>query len=129
MTYMVLFYLHVAAVIFSGSFFLLRGIWMLQESDLLGTKPVKIVPHVNDALLLGTAIGLSVMSQQYPFTEDWLTVKLVAVIAYIGLGVFTLRGATRAVRLSCLAAALLTFAFMVSVSVTRSPLGVFVFTP
>lgn len=128
MTYMVLFYLHVAAVIFSGGFFLLRGIWMLQESDLLGTKPVKIVPHVNDTLLLGTAIGLSVMSQQYPFIEDWLTVKLVALIAYIGLGVFTLRGATRAVRLSCLAAALLTFAFMVSVAVTRSPLGVFVFT-
>jgi uncharacterized membrane protein SirB2 len=125
MTYMVLFYLHVATVIFSGSFFLLRGIWMLMESDLLTTKPVKIVPHINDTLLLGAAIGLSVMSRQYPFAEHWLTVKLIALIAYIGLGVFALRGGSKTVRMACFVAALLTFAFMVSVAVTRSPLGIF----
>ena len=125
MTYMVLFYLHVATVIFSGSFFLLRGIWMLTGSDLLTTKPVKIVPHINDTLLLGAAIGLSVMSRQYPFTEDWLTVKLIALIAYIGLGVFALRGGSKTVRTVCFGAALLTFAFMVSVAMTRSPLGIF----
>lgn len=124
MTYTVLYYLHIATVIFSGSFFLLRGIWMLRDSDLLSKKFVKISPHINDTLLLGSAIGLAVLSQQYPFVEAWLTVKLVALLAYIGLGVLTLRGGSKAIRTGGFVAAILMFAFMVSVALTRNPLGV-----
>ena len=125
MLYTALYYLHIAAVIFSGSFFLLRGIWMLQDSRMLGLKLVRIAPHVNDTLLLGAAIGLAVISQQYPLTHDWLTVKVVALIAYIVLGVFSFRGNSKTVRVVCFAAALLTFAFMVSVAFTRHPTGFF----
>lgn len=125
MTYQILYYLHVAAVIFSGSFFLLRGTWMLMESERLNAKFVKIAPHVNDTILLSAAIGLAVISQQYPVTHDWLTVKLVALLAYIVLGVFTLRGGTRQIRITCFIAAVLTFGFMVSVALTHNPLGLF----
>ena len=125
MMYTLLYYLHVAAVIFSGSFYLLRGFWMLTESQTLNAKFVRIAPHINDTILLAAAIGLAVMSQQYPIVHDWLTVKVVAMIAYIVLGMFSLRRGTRAVRLICFIAAILTFAFMVSVAFIRHPLGIF----
>ncbi|MBT4159920.1 MAG: SirB2 family protein [Gammaproteobacteria bacterium] len=125
MTYLALYYLHIAAVIFSGGFFLIRGFWMLKESPLLEAKFTRIAPHINDTILLGAAVGLAAMTQQYPLTHDWLTVKIVALLAYIVLGVFSLRRSTKAVRTVCFVAAIATFAFMISVALTRQPLGVF----
>ena len=123
--YTLLYYVHVIAVCLSGSFFLVRGIWMLTDSDLLNARWVRISPHIIDTVLLAAAIGLAVIVQQYPVTHDWLTVKLVALIAYIGLGVFALRrGRTKAIRAVFLVLALLTFAFMVSVALTHEPLGI-----
>ncbi len=122
--YASLFYLHVSTVILSGSFFLVRGIWMIQESPLLTTRLVRIAPHIIDTLLLSAAIGLAVITRQYPFVADWLTVKLVALFAYIVLGIFALRrGRNRSQRLGFLIAALATFGFMVSVALTREPAG------
>lgn len=125
MTYISLYYLHIAAVVFSGSFYLLRGFWMLTENPLLEAKFVRIAPHINDTILLTAAIGLAVMTQQYPITHDWLTVKVVALIAYILFGMFSLRRGTRAMRISFFVAAILTFGFMVSIALTRNPVGIF----
>ena len=101
---------------------------MLAESDMLNARWVRVSPHIIDTLLLLSAIGLAVLSQQYPVTHDWLTVKLIALILYIGFGMFALRrGRTRAIRTGFFGAAVLTFAFMVSVALTREPLGVLAF--
>ena len=125
-TYLAFYYLHVCTVILSGSFFLVRGIWMIKDSDLLQNRVVRIAPHVNDTLLLTAAIGLAVMSKQYPFVSEWLTAKFFALIAYIILGVYALRqGPTRGVRITCLLLALLTFGYMVSVAMTRNAAGIF----
>jgi uncharacterized membrane protein SirB2 len=123
-TYLVAYYTHIFSVCLSGSFFLLRGIWMLQESSLLEKKFVRIAPHVIDTVLLLAAIALAVLTQQYPITHPWLTVKVIALIAYIVLGVFALRrGKTKAARVSYLIAAIAAFGFMVSVALTRNALG------
>jgi uncharacterized membrane protein SirB2 len=116
--------IHIAAVCLSGSFFLLRGIWMIQENTLLEKKIVRIAPHVIDTVLLVSGVVLAVLVQQYPGVDSWLTVKVLALIAYIVLGVFALRrGKTKTARVSYMAAAIAVFGFMVSVSLTRSPLG------
>jgi uncharacterized membrane protein SirB2 len=116
--------IHVAAVCLSGSFFLLRGMWMIQENALLEKKIVRIAPHVIDTVLLISGVVLAALAQQYPGIDSWLTVKGLALIAYIVLGVFALRrGKTKTARVSYLAAAIAAFGFMVSVSLTRSPLG------
>ena len=74
-------------------------------------------------LLLAAAV-LVVITHQYPGLEAWLTVKVLALIAYIGLGVFAFRrGKTKSARVRYLAAAIAVFCFMVSVSLTRNPLG------
>jgi uncharacterized membrane protein SirB2 len=116
--------IHVAAVCLSGSFFLLRGMWMIQENALLEKKIVRIAPHVIDTVLLISGVVLAALAQQYPGIDSWLTVKGLSLIAYIVLGVFALRrGKTKTARVSYLAAAIAAFGFMVSVSLTRSPLG------
>jgi uncharacterized membrane protein SirB2 len=112
--------LHVSAVTLSGIFFFVRGIWMLQESKLLQTKAVKILPHIIDTVLLLSAFTLAYLLSTYPFSESWLTAKLIALIVYIGLGVFTLRGKTKAIRSAAFVAALLTFAYIIGVALTRS---------
>lgn len=122
--YLITYALHVAAVCLSGSLFLLRGVWMIQDNTLLEKKIVRIAPHVIDTVLLLAAAVLVVITHQYPGLEAWLTVKVLALIAYIGLGVFAFRrGKTKAARVRYLAAAVAVFCFMVSVSLTRNPLG------
>lgn len=124
--YLVTYYIHVTCVILSGSFFAVRGFWMLTRSPILQHRLVKVFPHIIDTVLLGSAIALTVIIEQYPFVNSWLTVKVVALIAYILLGVAALRGKTPLVRGSMFAAAILTFGFIVSVAWYHHPLGILV---
>jgi uncharacterized membrane protein SirB2 len=126
MTYLLLRYLHVACVVISIAGFFLRGVWMLRESPQLERRWVKVVPHVNDTLLLAAAIGLSVELKQYPFVHGWVTAKVLGLLAYIGFGMFALRrGRSKRVRTGFWLASLTSFAYIVSVALTKNPLGVF----
>ena len=125
-TYLTGYFVHTACVVLSGSFFLLRGIWMLQDSKWLQHGTVRVLPHIIDTFLLLSGISLMFQVQQFPFANNWLTMKLAALIAYIGLGMFALRrGRSKAHRALFLVGAVLTFAFMISVALTRHPAGVF----
>lgn len=122
--YMALKHSHMMFAAISGLFFLVRGAWMLMESSMLQKKWVKILPHIVDTLLLACAIGLCVVLGQYPFAVDWLTVKVVMLVAYIVLGVIALkRGKTKAIRTLAFFAAIACFLFMVSVAFSHHPLG------
>ncbi len=96
----------------------MRGSAMMQQ------KWVKIVPHINDTILLGTAIALTISIGQYPFVDGWLTAKLLALIAYICLGMEALHLAkTDFGRSVAWLAALVVFLFIVSVALTKTPFG------
>jgi uncharacterized membrane protein SirB2 len=124
MSYLILKHLHVTCVVISITGFLLRGIWMLTDSPLLDRLWVRVVPHVNDTLLLAAAIGLSVVQQQYPFVHGWVTAKVLGLLAYIGFGMFALRrGRSKAVRAGFWLASLASFAYIVSVALTKDPRG------
>jgi uncharacterized membrane protein SirB2 len=126
MSYLLLKHLHVTFVVISITGFTLRGIWMLADSPLLERLWVRVVPHVNDTLLLAAAIGLSVVQQQYPFVHGWVTAKVLGLLAYIGFGMFALRrGRGKRVRAGFWLAALASFAYIVSVALTKNPLGFF----
>ncbi len=86
MSYLVLKHLHVSCVVLSGLGFLLRGIWMLRDSPALKHWLVKVLPHLVDTVLLGSAILMAVASGQYPFAAGWLTAKLFGLLAYIVFG-------------------------------------------
>jgi uncharacterized membrane protein SirB2 len=113
--------LHVGAVIASGSLFLLRGGWMLTGSANLQKRWVKVVPHAVDSVLLAAAVGLMLVTGQYPFVHGWLTAKVLALVGYIVLGSVALkRGRTQRARTVALVAAIATFAYMAGVALTRS---------
>jgi uncharacterized membrane protein SirB2 len=126
MPYIALKHLHVTFVALSGLLFLVRGIWMLRASPRLQQRWARIVPHVVDTLLLASAIGLAVVSHQYPGQMPWLTAKVVALVAYIVLGTVALkRGRTQGVRTAAFIGALACFAYIVAVAVTKNPLVIF----
>ncbi|MEW9899185.1 SirB2 family protein [Chitinivorax sp. PXF-14] len=122
MSYLAIKHIHMLCAGISISLFITRGIWMLTDSPMLTRRWVKIAPHINDTLLLTAAITLAVWSHQYPFVMPWLTAKVLALLAYIGLGMVALkRGRSKPVRAGAFALALLTFAYIVAVALTRSP--------
>lgn len=126
MPYIALKHLHLTFVVLSGLLFLVRGIWMLRDSARLQQRWVRIAPHIVDTLLLASAIGLAVVSQQYPGQMPWLTAKVVALVAYIVLGTVALkRGRTRQTRVLAFVGALAAFAYIVAVAFTKNPLVVF----
>ncbi|NEX60752.1 SirB2 family protein [Noviherbaspirillum galbum] len=123
MNYLAIKHLHMTCAALSGAFFLLRGLWMLRDSPALRQRWVRIAPHVIDTALLASAITLAVWSSQYPLAQNWLTAKVVALIAYIGLGTIALkRGKTKGVRAAAFVAALLVFGYIVKVALTRQVL-------
>ncbi len=120
MSYLAIKYLHITSVALSGGFFLLRGLWMLRASDMLQRRWVRVLPHIVDTLLLGSALLMVFWSRQYPFVQPWLTAKVLALVAYIGLGTVALkRGKTKVVRRWTFMAALATFAYIMAGALTR----------
>lgn len=114
--------IHVSSVILSGVLFLVRYVWMLQESAALQRRWVKIAPHIIDTILLVSAIALTVQLGQYPFVDAWLTAKLLALLAYIVLGMFALKRApSYALRTLSGSLAILVYVYIVSVALTRLP--------
>ena len=126
MNYLAIKHLHITLAVLSGSFFVLRGLWMLLDSSMLQRRWVKVVPHVVDTLLLTSALVMVFWSGQYPFDQPWLTAKVLALVVYIGLGTIALkRGKTKAVRAWAWLAALATCAYIVAVALTRQALVAF----
>jgi len=115
--------LHVTAAAVSLALFILRGAWMMASPALLERRWVKIVPHVVDTVLLGSALWLA-WQLGVDGTRGWLVAKVVALFVYIALGTVALkRGRTRGVRVAALSGALVTFGYIASVAVTKSPRG------
>jgi uncharacterized membrane protein SirB2 len=120
MEYTTLRVLHIATVHLTLVLFLLRAFWMLRESDLLNRRWARTLPHVNDTVLLGAAIGMLVMAGMNPLDQPWLIAKILGLLAYIVLGAIALRrGRTKAIRIKALIAALGAFAYIMAVAITR----------
>lgn len=121
--YLALKHLHVACVALSGLGFCLRSLWMLAGSPLLQARWVKVAPHMVDTVLLGSALAMVFLSGQYPFVQGWLTAKVLGLVAYIGFGTMALKRArSKGSRIAFLILALATFAYIVSVALTKNPL-------
>jgi uncharacterized membrane protein SirB2 len=123
MTYLLLKYLHVTCVVLSISGFLVRGVWMMQESPWLQNKWARVAPHIIDTVLLGSAILLAMKIQQYPFVQGWLTAKVLALLTYIIIGAIGLKyGSTKKIRVSAWLVAIAIFVYIVLVALTRQVL-------
>ena len=121
MDYLFLRHLHMSCAALSITLFVLRGTSQTVGWPWRQWRWLRIAPHMVDTVLLGAAISLACWSQQYPFTQNWLSAKVVALLVYIGLGSLALRaGISRPVQRSAFMGALLTVAYIVGVALTRS---------
>jgi uncharacterized membrane protein SirB2 len=122
MDYATLKTLHLATIAISLALFILRGLWMIAESPRLSARWARIVPHVNDTVLLVSGISLAYTLGLSPLEHGWLAAKIVALLAYIMLGTMALkRGKTRGQRIAAWIAALLVFGYIVAVAVAHNP--------
>lgn len=97
---------------------------MLTDSGLLHQKRVKVLPHVVDALLLGSALLMLYVLHVSVFEHNWLLAKIGALLVYIVLGMVALKWAkTKLVRGAAWCAGLFVFMYIVSVALTKSTLG------
>jgi uncharacterized membrane protein SirB2 len=120
MAYTALKHLHMLTVAITLALFLLRGAWMLADSPRLQARWTRIVPHINDTVLLAAAIGMLVVGGLNPLQQPWIMAKIVGLLAYIGLGTVALkRGKTKAIRVTALIAALAVVAWIVAVAFTK----------
>ncbi|MCK9469021.1 MAG: SirB2 family protein [Porticoccaceae bacterium] len=114
---------HIFFALFSISFFVLRALWSVFESPRLKARWIRVLPHLNDTLLLVAAIYLVVVSHQYPFQQHWLTAKLAALVIYVVLGAMAIRrGHTPLQRGFFALLAIAVFIYIFAVAVTRSAL-------
>lgn len=119
-------FVHILCVILSGSLFALRGLLMLMRSRYTNHVALRMLSYAIDTTLLTAALMLITVLHQYPFVQAWLTVKVLLLVFYIVLGVFALRRArTRKGQITCFVAALLVYAFIISVAMAHNPWGVF----
>lgn len=110
-------HLHVSMAALSILGFALRGLWAWRAPRLLQRKPVRIVPHVIDTLLLLAAIGLLFAYGWNPFAHGWLNAKIGLLLAYIALGMVALKPRYGAgVRVPAFLAALAVFAWIVVIA-------------
>jgi len=116
--------LHMITAIATISGFVLRGYWMMIQSEKLDLKIVRIAPHVIDTLFLLSGIALVSILQLNAFSEPWLLAKFAGLIGYIVLGTFAIRrGPTLQIRVIAFVGALSLFAYIVGVAMTKSPVS------
>lgn len=125
--YVELRHMHIVAVTASGALFLLRGLGLnVFAASWPRSAPVRYLSYAVDTVLLTAAMMLMTVTRQYPGVTGWLTVKVLLVLVYIGLGIAAFRPATtQRVRIALWLAALAVFGFIVSIALTRHPLGLF----
>jgi uncharacterized membrane protein SirB2 len=118
-------WVHVAAVICSGSLFALRGAAVLLGARWPMWAPLRYLTYTIDTVLLTAALMLVTILHQYPFVNSWLTAKVSLLVVYIVLGTFALKRArTLRTRAWCYVAALAVFLYIVGIARAHSPWGI-----
>jgi len=119
MTYNLLRLLHTSTVLITLVLFLLRGLWMLIDSPRLQRTWVRIVPHVNDTLLIVAALGM-ISIGPWSLLTPWIITKIAGLLAYIWLGTLALRrGRSKFQRIQAFIGALCVLAYIIAVAVTK----------
>ena len=133
MDYATLKLIHISAVALSFLGFAARGAGVLCGAQWVRRRITRVLPHVIDTVLLVSALGMLWIVRLSPWATPWLRAKVIGLILYIALGVIALRRAPsgraarpRAMQLIAWVSALVVFAYIVSVALTKSPRGALV---
>ena len=124
MDYATLKAVHAGCAFLSIAGFIARYLMMIADAPMLRARVVRVLPHVIDTVLLASAIALAWQLSANPLQVAWLATKIVALLGYIVLGAVALRyGRGKPLRIAAGIAAIVVFAFIVSVARSKSALG------
>jgi len=124
MDYAALKLIHQSTALLSVSGFFARGLASFSGAAWVRGRGARTVPHVVDTVLLASALTMAWMLRLNPLTTPWLAAKIGGLLLYIALGMLALRpGRPLALRFGAWLAALLCFGWIVSVALTKTPLG------
>jgi uncharacterized membrane protein SirB2 len=116
--------LHQGTVAVSLAGFVARGLGALTDAAWMRRRIHRVWPHTVDTLLLLSALVMAWLLRLNPLTTPWLAAKIAGLLLYIALGMLALRpGRPQPLRVAAWAAALLVFGWIVSVAMTKNPLG------
>jgi len=119
---------HVAAVIASGTLFLLRGVVRQTGGRWVMSAPLRYLSYSIDTVLLAAAVLLLTNLPATLYANGWLLLKVGLLVVYVLFGTFALkRGRSSRVRLLCFVAALCVYAGMYTIVRTHDPLGPFIY--
>lgn len=126
MDYFTVKLIHQSAVTLSIVGFFVRGAASLAGAGWVKSRLAKTLPHIIDSVLLLSALTLAWMLRLTPGNAPWLLAKVVGLVLYVALGVVALRpNRSYRIRIAAWLAALGTVGWIVSVAMTKDPLGVF----
>jgi len=124
--YLQIKWVHVIAVLCSGSLFFVRGLMLLNNIKVAMSPMVRYLSYGIDTVLLTAALMLATLLPSAMFANGWLLEKIILLVVYIVLGSFALkRGRSRKSRTLFFIAAVSVFAFMISVARAHHPAGIF----
>jgi uncharacterized membrane protein SirB2 len=124
MDYLTVKTIHQSAVALSFAGFFARGLGTLADAPWVSARAAKTLPHIVDSVLLLSALWLAWTLRLNPAEAPWLLAKIIGLVAYIGLGVVALKpGRPIVQRALAWLAALAVFGYIVSVALTKNPLG------
>lgn len=116
-------HLHLTAVALSLLFLTLQVIAHIFDTKMKDAKWLKVLPHIIHTVLIVTAIGLCISISQYPFIHDWVTSKLIGLVAYILLAVLAVKWArTNAMRIFAFIGAIAWLGLTAKVAFSKMPL-------
>ncbi len=111
---------HVSCALISGSLFVFRYVRLVLRPDQALPKALKVLPHINDTVLLSCAIGMLTLIGLNPFTTPWLLAKIIALLVYIVLGAICMRSRPGSRRQNVsFAAAISVFAYILFVGLNK----------
>lgn len=115
---------HQLTALLSASGFFVRGVANFAGAAWARGGVARTLPHIVDTVLLASALAMAWTLRLNPLSTPWLAAKIGGLLLYIALGLLALRpGRPLAVRVACWVAALLCFGWIVSVALTKNPLG------
>lgn len=118
--------IHVTCAALSIAGFVVRFLVGLRRPRFLQLTLVRVLPHVNDTVLLAAALVMLAVARWNILDTPWLAAKIAGLLVYIGFGTVALkRGRDQRTRLAAFVGALAAFGYVVSVALTKSVAGPF----
>jgi len=114
--------IHISTVSISLILFISRAVLLFSQSPWLQHPALRILPHINDTILLVSAISMLVTAELIPNTENiWLVAKIVAMVVYIMLGMTLFKWAKSMLSKQLVfILALLTYGYIICTAISKT---------